>query len=197
MNKLDFLARRTAAYFLMLELSSLLKAMNRACFTQNEKIPLEITNHMSGAVNMSSLMPTHKHAPYICPLYFVREVIDTVTTCLITTTHVDVVFLLLYFLKVFHGMMIHKNNVWAPHGFIGWSQRSEVKTKRGDMFVWLPLTLSGSENGLSAQTTLEKILPGGRQELQHCCSSPAPSTLIFYIPNPLLCHSWLPRVILQ
>lgn len=51
--------------------------------------------------------------PYTHQLYFIREINDRITTCLTTTMHAEMLSILLYFLKVFHGMMIHENNVWA------------------------------------------------------------------------------------
>jgi len=63
-----------------------------------------------------SCLHTNMH-PYTHSLYFIREVNDTTTTCLTITMHAEMFSLLLYFADVFHGMMIHKHNVRAQHGF--------------------------------------------------------------------------------
>lgn len=55
-----------------------------------------------------SCLHTNMH-PYTHSLYFIREVKDRIITCLTTTIHAEMLSILLYFLKVFHGMMIHKN----------------------------------------------------------------------------------------
>lgn len=118
--------------------------MNQTCFTQNEKIPLENTNHKSGGTTLVS-SPVYTQTRTHTHVHFIREVNDTIITCPTTTMHAEMFPILLYFLKVFHGMMIHKNNAWAQHGFVGWSQCPKAKIKKEDKFVWISLILSWSE----------------------------------------------------
>lgn len=123
-----------------------IQAMNQTWFTQDEKIPFEITNHKSGEQYACLLSGLHTNThPYTCPLYFIREVNDTTTTCLTTTMHAEMFSILLHFLKVFHGRMIRKNNVWAQEGFTGCSQWPKAKIKREVVFVWRSLIPSWPE----------------------------------------------------
>lgn len=116
-----------------------MQAMNQTRFSQNEKIPLETTNQEQYS-SLVSCLHTNRN-PYTRLRFFIREENDTITTCLTTTKHAEMLFYMKcmteqkcmfyiyirYFLKVFHGIMIHKNNLWPQCSFIGWSQCPKPK----------------------------------------------------------------------